>query len=157
MTTTTVRRRRTTAPETCTLDGCDRPHAGRGYCQPHYKRWYRYGDPLGAPTGTRATKPRNLTPNMIEDLEWMATHDESATNATARINQHTEATSTLTVDQLIRSLREYGYRGLAARLLINDPIPDDELLLDGFDAANAKSRRMKLEKAAATWRPGGDA
>lgn len=33
----------------CTLDGCERPHKARGYCDTHYKRWqYQH-----------ITKPRN--------------------------------------------------------------------------------------------------
>lgn len=35
------------AKRTCTVDGCDGVHQGRGYCKPHYQRWSRYGDPLG--------------------------------------------------------------------------------------------------------------
>lgn len=32
---------------TCTVDGCERSKImARGLCSPHYKRWYRYGDPL---------------------------------------------------------------------------------------------------------------
>lgn len=31
---------------TCSVDGCDRPHSGRGYCAVHYQHWYRWGDPL---------------------------------------------------------------------------------------------------------------
>lgn len=31
---------------TCTIDGCARPVFARGWCTPHYKRWYRHGDPL---------------------------------------------------------------------------------------------------------------
>lgn len=30
----------------CSVEGCDRPHFGRGWCGPHYHRWRRYGDPL---------------------------------------------------------------------------------------------------------------
>lgn len=32
---------------TCSIEGCDRPARGRGWCDPHYKRWLRHGDPLG--------------------------------------------------------------------------------------------------------------
>lgn len=30
---------------TCTVTGCDRKHVARGYCDTHYKRWRRNGDP----------------------------------------------------------------------------------------------------------------
>lgn len=30
---------------TCTLDGCDNPHEARGWCELHYARWKRHGDP----------------------------------------------------------------------------------------------------------------
>lgn len=31
---------------TCSIDECDRPVYGRGWCSMHWKRNYRYGDPL---------------------------------------------------------------------------------------------------------------
>lgn len=30
---------------TCTVDGCDRKAYGHGWCEMHYKRWLRHGDP----------------------------------------------------------------------------------------------------------------
>ena len=31
----------------CTVPGCGEPHYSRGYCPNHWKRWRKYGDPLG--------------------------------------------------------------------------------------------------------------
>lgn len=33
---------------TCIIDGCERTHNARGWCLAHYKKWQKYGDPLGA-------------------------------------------------------------------------------------------------------------
>lgn len=30
----------------CAVSGCDRPRRARGWCQKHYLRWKRHGDPL---------------------------------------------------------------------------------------------------------------
>ena len=32
--------------KTCKIDGCNNKHYGQGYCNKHYKRNWRYGDPL---------------------------------------------------------------------------------------------------------------
>lgn len=31
---------------TCSVDGCDKPHASHGFCNLHAKRWVAHGDPL---------------------------------------------------------------------------------------------------------------
>lgn len=42
---------------TCSIDGCTETAHGRGWCRPHYMRWWRWGDPLGAP----APRPTTCT------------------------------------------------------------------------------------------------
>lgn len=34
----------------CSIQGCENPARGHGFCSPHYKRWRRHGDPLGGGT-----------------------------------------------------------------------------------------------------------
>ena len=39
---------------TCSIEDCHRPHYGRGWCNMHWSRWRKHGDPLKilkAPTG----------------------------------------------------------------------------------------------------------
>lgn len=42
----------------CTIEGCDKPARKRGWCNMHYEKWRRHGDPLGgrsiAPRGSVA-------------------------------------------------------------------------------------------------------
>ena len=43
----TIRRKRKRKYDSvCSVPGCDREHSSRGWCNTHYKRWYRYGNPL---------------------------------------------------------------------------------------------------------------
>ena len=49
--------------ETCTMDGCDRPHKARGYCQTHYMQLKR-----GAPvTPQIKVRIRDKPPECVED------------------------------------------------------------------------------------------
>jgi hypothetical protein len=34
----------------CSIEGCDKPVKARGWCNPHWKRWNRHGDPLKGST-----------------------------------------------------------------------------------------------------------
>lgn len=42
-------------PKSCTIDGCNAPHRGRGYCNAHLLRLQRHGDPLAGSTPKGAT------------------------------------------------------------------------------------------------------
>lgn len=52
-------------PSPCSVDGCESPAKARGWCDKHYRRWKRLGDPeaevkqwkpLGTPVGERFTR-----------------------------------------------------------------------------------------------------
>jgi hypothetical protein len=34
----------------CSIEGCGKPHAARGWCNAHWERWRHHGDPLGGGT-----------------------------------------------------------------------------------------------------------
>lgn len=42
----------------CRVEGCDLPMVCRGYCNPHYQRWYHHGDPL------RGSRPVGALPTI---------------------------------------------------------------------------------------------
>lgn len=50
----------------CSLDGCDRPHKGHGFCEGHLRRLRRYGDPLGSGSPGR--------PILGDAPSWAAAH-----------------------------------------------------------------------------------
>lgn len=40
----------------CSIEGCDRPVKTRGWCNAHYLRWRRHGDPLGTGIPLKQTR-----------------------------------------------------------------------------------------------------
>ena len=54
--------------KTCTIDGCEKPTVGRGWCRKHYNRWHRHGDPLGG--GERYADPAEAFEARTEPLCW---------------------------------------------------------------------------------------
>lgn len=63
-----------TTPRDCAIEGCNRPHASRGYCHLHYKREV-----------ARADVPRRTSPFHLEDVEWMAATGEELSRAARRM------------------------------------------------------------------------
>lgn len=43
--------------KTCSIDGCEKPSKARGWCDAHWQRWRKYGDPLGRGERTRYASP----------------------------------------------------------------------------------------------------
>lgn len=48
---------------TCDIEGCTNAHKARGWCDPHYRRWKRHGDPLTS----RPPRRRHPSPRMRWD------------------------------------------------------------------------------------------
>ena len=51
----------------CSVDGCGKRHYARGWCQPHWKRWNKHGDPeAGRPSwGTERGEPVRFLKEVI--------------------------------------------------------------------------------------------
>lgn len=52
--------------KTCTIAGCESKHYARGWCDMHYRRWKRHGDPLGG--GERYATPEEAFEARTEPL-----------------------------------------------------------------------------------------
>lgn len=52
---------------TCNIDGCDKPHEARGWCNRHYNRWRKFGDPLGTAYRTVEEKFLAMTEPIVGD------------------------------------------------------------------------------------------
>jgi len=52
----------------CSIPNCGKPAHARGWCDPHWQRWYRYGDPL---------TPKKTTPGALQRFytEVVLTYD----------------------------------------------------------------------------------
>lgn len=55
---------------TCSIEGCIRPRATRGWCKPHYRRWQRHGTPLGG-----GVSPGSL-PKWVEEVALNYENDD---------------------------------------------------------------------------------
>lgn len=61
---------------TCSIPGCEKRHAARGWCPKHYKRWRITGDPLGlkaaaGPEGTVSVmEAAELTGSTFRQLDY---------------------------------------------------------------------------------------
>lgn len=91
-------------PGQCAVEGCS-SKVRSTYCSKHYKRFLKYGDPLG---GFDATVH-------IEDVEWMAAHGETIEGAAARVGR--------TVSTLVSALYRAGRQDLTEKLRSHAPPP----------------------------------
>ena len=54
---------------TCSVEGCPNPFKGKGYCNLHYQRLRKYGDPLGG--GRMANEVQDPAERISESSIWM--------------------------------------------------------------------------------------
>jgi hypothetical protein len=62
----------------CSMDDCERPHYGRGYCKKHYGNVIKGQVP-------RREREQQATTARLEDLHFMAEHGESLIGAAHRL------------------------------------------------------------------------
>lgn len=62
----------------CSIEGCRNKHFARGWCNTHYYRWRRHGDPLAArhPLRQRPLHLRLITSLETPCREWWGQHDK---------------------------------------------------------------------------------
>lgn len=72
------------AQRTCSIDGCEKPHFGRGWCEMHYRRWYEHGDPL------INRFPNRGTGRYVNQLGYVALYrpDHPLADADGRVAEH---------------------------------------------------------------------
>lgn len=65
----------------CGIPDCKRPAHGRKYCLRHYKRWYKYGDPLAGSTEWGAAQALldvlTAMPPTVECVQWPYTRTKN--------------------------------------------------------------------------------
>ena len=68
----------------CTVEGCERRHKGRGYCDKHWQNWRKTGSPFGKKS---YVKPRNVQAEMTEAVRYMYRRwiDLRRSNATTQL------------------------------------------------------------------------
>ena len=64
---------------TCSVDGCNRKHKSKGFCEPHYQRWTNTGDPQAdLPIGTRRAPRRECVisgcDRPVLSRDWCSAH-----------------------------------------------------------------------------------
>lgn len=61
----------------CSIEGCNKPAKGRGWCGMHYDRWRQYGDPSMVRTPMRQGPLRHRATTQLETpcREWWGRHD----------------------------------------------------------------------------------
>lgn len=132
---------------TCPVDGCDKAVRTKGYCDTHYRRWRKYGDPCAPDRSTRAhRKPPKLPVTVdvtarLEDCEWMVETGENLNGAAARIG--------ISPDGLAKWLTDNGRPDLRATLVDRNPRAlADPTLNERRVRAWHESRRRRKQAAA---------
>jgi hypothetical protein len=128
---------------TCSIDGCEKPVHGHGWCGMHYRRWSRWGDP----NSVQQHHNQQRLPCSVEDCSrlavahtWCATHYE-------RWRHHGDITIVLKGGPPFRGdaisyfgahMRVRTIRGSASRYICTCGLPAEDWAYDHQDP-NAKT------------------
>jgi len=93
--------------KTCSIDGCNSKSHGRGYCNKHYLRWWRLGDPQIVKTPIYATPEESFAAR----TEWQG-------NCLIWTGTSSSGYGSLRVNGKMRKAHRYAWER------VNGPIPD---------------------------------
>lgn len=95
----------------CSVSGCGLAAKGRNFCNIHYQRWYRFGDPVGNPVVRRA--------NLLE-MRFLASFKKDGNGCWL----WTGAMNTSGYGKVMRGKKHKGAHRVSWER-VNGPIPDD--------------------------------
>ena len=96
---------------TCSIDGCDKPVVGWGWCTKHWQNWRKHGSPYGAPKVPTPDLPGERWLPVVDFERLYEVSDHGRVRSVDRIVPHrTTGTVALRGKLLAQRLNDSGYR-----------------------------------------------
>lgn len=90
----------------CKIEGCDKPARSRGWCNNHYAKWHRTGNPLGSDALGRQARKRATTEKRCRICGEVKTREHFYVNATGHLGSYCKPCHNERVRQDHRRRRE---------------------------------------------------
>jgi hypothetical protein len=136
--------------DVCKIEGCERVRFGHGYCNAHYSRWRRYGDPLGCRRATPVMdRPRHCTvegcSKSQQSLGLCSTHyHRKRRGQDMHALTDRQKAASLQIDEIVRlyTIEKYSTVQLAKRFGVADVTISAMLKSRGVAIRGPKSPRI---------------
>lgn len=94
---------------TCSVDDCEKPVKGRGWCAAHYERWRQHGDPSIVIVRTRAVCSIDGCDGITEARGWCHVHYQRWKKTGDPLKVRTRQPGTCTIDDCERAAYGHGW------------------------------------------------